>query len=157
MGSAEISDYPVVYCNSGFAQMTGFKRSEVMKLSCDGKFLLGSFAKKEVLERIRDALRCKTSCQEEFIGRKKDGIGLTYWGYDIVRIFFYRENDGGERTYLLLSYSQSNRNIYTEFNKDGGDLIFDLLYAFKLAFRGSTLCKFLYTQGRGLKGSFELI
>ena len=98
VGSAEISDYPVVYCNSGFAQMTGFKRSEVMKLSCDGKFLLGSFAKKEVLERIQDALRCKKSCQEEFIGRKRDGIGLTYWGDDIVRIF-YRENDG--KSHLL--------------------------------------------------------
>lgn len=73
VGSAELSGYPVVYCSSGFSQVTGFNRAEVMKSSCDGRFLLGKSGKKEVSERIQNSLRLKLSCQEEFIGYKKDG------------------------------------------------------------------------------------
>jgi hypothetical protein len=73
VGSAEISDYPVVYCSNGFSEITGFKRSDVMKFSCDGRFLYGSSVKKDVTESIQTALRMKSPCQVEFIGNKKDG------------------------------------------------------------------------------------
>ena len=74
VGSAEIADYPVVYCSNGFSEITGFKRSDVMKFSCDGKFLYGPSVKKEVTESIQTALRMKTSSQVEFVGKKKDGM-----------------------------------------------------------------------------------
>ena len=73
VGSAEIADYPVVYCSNGFSELTGFKRSDVMKFSCDGRFLYSSSVKKDVTESVQTALRTKTSCQVEFIGNKKDG------------------------------------------------------------------------------------
>ena len=73
VGSAEIADYPVVYCSNGFSELTGFKRSDVMKFSCDGRFLYSSSVKKDVTESIQNALRTKSSCQVEFIGSKKDG------------------------------------------------------------------------------------
>ena len=73
VGSAEIADYPVVYCSNGFSELTGFKRSDVMKFSCDGRFLYSSSVKKDVTESVETALRTKTSCQVEFIGNKKDG------------------------------------------------------------------------------------
>ena len=76
VGSAEIADYPVVYCSNGFSEITGFKRSEVMKYSCDGRFLYGSSVKKDVTGSIQTALRMKTSCQVEFIGNKKDGMKI---------------------------------------------------------------------------------
>jgi PAS domain-containing protein len=76
VGSAEIADYPVVYCSSGFSEITGFKRSDVMKRSCDGTFLYGSSVKKDVTENIQTALRMKTSAQVEFIGNKKDGMRI---------------------------------------------------------------------------------
>ncbi|CAB3995886.1 potassium voltage-gated channel subfamily H member 5-like isoform X2, partial [Paramuricea clavata] len=78
VGSAEISDYPVVYCSNGFSEITGFKRSDVMKFSCDGRFLYGSSVKKDVTESIQTALRMKSSCQVEFIGNKKDGTSVWY-------------------------------------------------------------------------------
>ncbi|XP_028398501.1 LOW QUALITY PROTEIN: potassium voltage-gated channel subfamily H member 1-like [Dendronephthya gigantea] len=78
VGSAEISDYPVVYCSNGFSEITGFKRSEVMRYSCDGRFLHRSTVKKDVTDSIDDALRTKTSCQVEFIGNKKNGTPVWY-------------------------------------------------------------------------------
>ena len=76
VGSAEIADYPIVYCSNGFSEMTGFKRSEVMRYSCDGRFLQRSTVKKDVTDSIDNALRTKTSCQVEFIGKRKNGEAI---------------------------------------------------------------------------------
>ncbi|GAB4203455.1 MAG: hypothetical protein Fur006_57790 [Coleofasciculaceae cyanobacterium] len=68
-------DNPVIYVNSGFERITGYKREEVMGKNC--RFLQGSDTKQPALEELRRAI---VSGQEgQFVLRNYRKDGTLFW------------------------------------------------------------------------------
>ncbi|MGC9454432.1 MAG: SpoIIE family protein phosphatase [Phycisphaerae bacterium] len=64
-------DNPLIYCNRGFEQLTGYTRAEAVGTNC--RFLQGPGTDAASLAEIRSALRDGHPCRVELLNYRKDG------------------------------------------------------------------------------------
>lgn len=66
-----IADLPIVACNDGFLEMTGYERDEVIGRNC--RFLSGPETEPWLSERMRTGIRQRRPVQVEITNYRKDG------------------------------------------------------------------------------------
>jgi methyl-accepting chemotaxis protein PixJ len=71
LADAQQPDYPLIYCNPAFEDMTGYTREETIGRNC--RFLQGADTDPEALDEIRKALREQKGCQVRLKNYRKDG------------------------------------------------------------------------------------
>ncbi len=64
-------DMPVVFCNTGFEEMTGYSSDEVLGRNC--RFLQGDDLKQDAISVMRDAIRRGDECFVTLRNYRKDG------------------------------------------------------------------------------------
>ncbi|VDO04984.1 unnamed protein product [Rodentolepis nana] len=74
--NARIVDYPIVYCNEGFAKMTGYSRVDIMQKSGNCSYLCGDQTTQEMKDRLMQALDSQTKEQLEILLYKKNRTPL---------------------------------------------------------------------------------
>ncbi|VDO20883.1 unnamed protein product [Brugia timori] len=62
LANAQIVEYPIVYCNDGFAKMVGYSRAEIMQKPCSLSFMHAEYSGPEAVKKIQNAL---DMCQHE--------------------------------------------------------------------------------------------
>ncbi|QAS52528.1 PAS domain-containing protein [Halobacillus litoralis] len=67
----EQEDNPMIYCNKGFQELTGYESDEILGQNC--RFLQGDDTSQSQVERIRDGLKNFQSVQIEIKNYRKDG------------------------------------------------------------------------------------
>lgn len=70
--NARIVDYPIVYCNEGFAKMTGYSRMDIMQKSGNCSHLYGDHTTQEMKDRLVQALDNQNKEQLEILLYKKN-------------------------------------------------------------------------------------
>ncbi|MDX1705724.1 EAL domain-containing protein [Pseudidiomarina sp.] len=68
---AQQDDFPIIYVNKRFQQITGYSEPEILGVNC--RFLQGPETAAESVARIRSALRMKTELRIEVLNYRKDG------------------------------------------------------------------------------------
>lgn len=64
-------DYPIVYCNKAFEDLTGYSRNEIIGHNC--RFLQGTDDNEEQRKIIKESLQLGLNCEIEIKNYKKDG------------------------------------------------------------------------------------
>ena len=72
IANAQIETYPIIFCNDGFCDLTGFSRAEVMQKSCLCEFLHCSSTSTYSVLQIKEALRGTEEKQVEVMYSRKD-------------------------------------------------------------------------------------
>ncbi|MBN8237006.1 PAS domain-containing protein [Halobacillus kuroshimensis] len=67
----EQEDNPMIYCNKGFEELTGYKAEEILGRNC--RFLQGEDTSESQVERIREGLDSKEPILLEIKNYRKDG------------------------------------------------------------------------------------
>lgn len=75
IANAQIETYPIIFCNDGFCELTGFSRAEVMQKSCLCEFLHCSSTSTYSVLQIKEALQGTEEKQVEIMYSRKDGKG----------------------------------------------------------------------------------
>ncbi|XP_061180002.1 potassium voltage-gated channel subfamily H member 6-like [Saccostrea echinata] len=73
IANAQIETYPIIFCNDGFCELTGYSRAEVMQKSCLCEFLHGPTTSTYSILQMKDALRGTEEKQVEVMYTRKDG------------------------------------------------------------------------------------
>ena len=68
---AQLPDYPIIYVNSGYEQLTGYKASEIIGKNC--RFLQGKNIDQPEKAKIKQALATNTECEVLLQNYRKDG------------------------------------------------------------------------------------
>jgi PAS domain S-box-containing protein len=68
-------DNPIIYANSGFEKLTGYRVGDVLGINC--RFLQGPDTDPETVAEIRKALLEERDCTVEILNYRKDGS--TFW------------------------------------------------------------------------------
>jgi len=72
LANARIVEFPVVYCNEGLCQLTGFDRSELMQKPAVCNAMHGAETSPECTARLHDAMEKQISDQFEIQLYKKN-------------------------------------------------------------------------------------
>ncbi|CAH8590095.1 unnamed protein product [Dicrocoelium dendriticum] len=72
LANARIVDYPIVYCNEGFARLVGYSRVDIMQKSGNCVYFYGEQTTQEMRDRLLKALDTQTADQIEMIFYKKN-------------------------------------------------------------------------------------
>lgn len=64
-------DNPIIYCNKGFEQITGYKRTEIIGRNC--RFLQRADRQQQARKTLKDAVKNEQSCVVILRNYKKDG------------------------------------------------------------------------------------
>ena len=75
IADASARDYPLVYANDAFLELTGYERHEVIGANC--RFMRGPETDLEASARIREAIEQGTSTTVELLNYKRNGT--TFW------------------------------------------------------------------------------
>ena len=75
IADAQAPDFPIIYVNSGFVQITGYQPAEVIGRSC--RFLQGPKTDPAANAEIRSKLQQGQPCQVEILNYRKDGT--SFW------------------------------------------------------------------------------
>jgi PAS domain S-box-containing protein len=75
IADARLPDNPIIYANAAFERLTGYSSEEVVGLNC--RFLQGPNTDREMLDRLRSAIRHKQSCTVQLLNYRKNGT--TFW------------------------------------------------------------------------------
>ncbi|XP_052246974.1 potassium voltage-gated channel subfamily H member 6-like [Dreissena polymorpha] len=73
IANAQIESSPVIFCNDGFCELSGYSRAEVMQKACLCDFLHGPLTSAMAIMQIRDALQGSEEKQVEILYYKKEG------------------------------------------------------------------------------------
>jgi PAS domain S-box-containing protein len=68
---AQQPDMPIIFCNTGFEEMTGYSSDEVLGRNC--RFLQGDDLKQDAISVMRDAIRRGDECFVTLRNYRKDG------------------------------------------------------------------------------------
>jgi PAS domain S-box-containing protein len=82
------SDYPLVFCNQAFCQLTGYEEDEVFGRNC--RFLQGPRTDPATVAVLRTALAAGTNAHVELWNYRKDGS--TFWNSMFMSPVFDAEN-----------------------------------------------------------------
>ncbi|KAL5107495.1 Potassium voltage-gated channel protein eag [Taenia crassiceps] len=97
--NARIVDYPIVYCNEGFAKMTGYSRVDIMQKSGNCSYLYGEQTTQEMRDRLMQALDNQTKEQLEILLYKKNRTPLWLMIYIAPVV-----NERAETVLMLLTF-----------------------------------------------------
>lgn len=64
-------DFPIVYCNAAFLELTGYTKQETLGRNC--RFLQGNDRNQEAIQQLRDAISNGTECTTTLRNYRKDG------------------------------------------------------------------------------------
>ncbi|XP_059148372.1 potassium voltage-gated channel subfamily H member 2-like [Physella acuta] len=73
IANAQVETVPIIFCNDGFCELTGYSRAEVMQRSSLCDFLHGPLTNSLAISQIRDFLQGSEENQVEILYYKKDG------------------------------------------------------------------------------------
>ena len=73
IANAQIETNPVIFCNDGFCELSGYSRAEVMQKTCVCDFMHGPLTSSAAMLQIKDALLGSEEKQVEILYYKKDG------------------------------------------------------------------------------------
>ena len=71
IADAQQPDYPIIYCNPAFEEITGYSQAEILGRNC--RFLQGPATDPTVTVQIRDALQNGRECRVVLKNYRKDG------------------------------------------------------------------------------------
>jgi PAS domain-containing protein len=74
IANAQVESRPVIFCNDGFCELSGYTRAEVMQKPCTCEFLHGPLTTSYAIRQIKDALNGSDEKQVEVLFYKKDGM-----------------------------------------------------------------------------------
>ena len=78
LSNVRLLDHPVVYCSSGFTQLTGWSRHDVLRRSSTCSMMHGPLTDKDAVARLRHALQSDTAT-EPFEIVLYSNNGQFYW------------------------------------------------------------------------------
>ncbi|CAL1528803.1 unnamed protein product, partial [Lymnaea stagnalis] len=73
IANAQVETVPIIFCNDGFCELTGYSRAEVMQKSSLCDFLHGPLTSSYAISQIKDFLQGSEENQVEILYYKKDG------------------------------------------------------------------------------------
>lgn len=73
IANAQVETGPIIFCNDGFCELTGYSRAEVMQKCCVCDFLHGPLTSTLAILQIKEALLGSEEKQVEILYYKKDG------------------------------------------------------------------------------------
>ncbi|XP_046350011.2 potassium voltage-gated channel subfamily H member 6-like isoform X1 [Haliotis rufescens] len=73
IANAQVETVPIIFCNDGFCELSGYSRAEVMQKSSLCDFLHGPLTGHYAIVQIREALQGSEEKQVEILYYKKDG------------------------------------------------------------------------------------
>jgi len=94
ISDAKLPHYPVIYVNSAFEQITGYKATEVVGRNC--RFLLGNDTQQSAIEELRSALKAGKNCKVILRNYRKDGS--LFWNQLSVSPIY---NDNGQLSHFI--------------------------------------------------------
>ena len=87
IANAEVENKPIIFCNDGFCDLSGYARADVMQKPCTCDFLHGPLTSSYSIRHIKNAL---DGCEEQQVEAqyyKKDGkLDLISF---IYRVFYF--------------------------------------------------------------------
>lgn len=99
LANSQIWDWPIVYANEGFCQVTGISRAEMMTHSCVCEFMHGHLTSVDTVNRMREGLEKQLPSRFELLlydkqGKMRNILGLndfttTQPTTTIVKIFSF--------------------------------------------------------------------
>jgi len=78
LANARLVDFPVVYCNEGLCQLTGFDRSDLMQKPATCSSMHGEQTSPESIARLHEAMEKQISDQFEMQLYRKNSNALFY-------------------------------------------------------------------------------
>ncbi|KAK3587810.1 hypothetical protein CHS0354_019676 [Potamilus streckersoni] len=105
IANAQIESNPIIFCNDGFCELTGYSRAEVMQKSCLCDFLHGPQTNAYVILQIKDALQGLEEKQVEILYYKKDGNKFL-----CSVLIAPVKNEGGEIIMFIINYEDITDN-----------------------------------------------
>ncbi|XP_078320840.1 voltage-gated inwardly rectifying potassium channel KCNH6-like isoform X5 [Crassostrea virginica] len=99
IANAQIETYPIIFCNDGFCDLTGFSRAEVMQKSCLCEFLHCSSTSTYSVLQIKEALRGTEEKQVEVMYSRKDSSRFL-----CSVLFAPVKNEQGEIIMFIINY-----------------------------------------------------
>ena len=88
IANAQVENIPIIFCNDGFCELTGYSRAEVMQKSCLCDFLHGPLTNAYAIVQIKEALQGSEEKQVEILYYKKDGKFPKFSTYSKSPILF---------------------------------------------------------------------
>ena len=73
LGNAQVADLPIIYCNDGFCELTGYSRAELVQKHCSCDFLCGENTNEFSAKEVKEALRGHEEKHVEILYYRKDG------------------------------------------------------------------------------------
>ncbi|XP_055885138.1 potassium voltage-gated channel subfamily H member 6-like isoform X4 [Biomphalaria glabrata] len=73
IANAQVETVPIIFCNDGFCELTGYSRAEVMQKSSLCDFLHGPLTNSFAISQIKEFLQGSEENQVEILYYKKDG------------------------------------------------------------------------------------
>ena len=87
LANARIVDFPLVYCNEGLCQLTGFERSELMQKPAVCTVMHGERTSTESIARLEDAMDKQLADQFEIqLYKKNSTTRLGFFLYSLQRL-----------------------------------------------------------------------
>ena len=83
IANAQVEQKPIIFCNDGFCELSGYSRAEVMQKACTCDFLHGPLTTSYAIRQIKDALSASDEKQVAVLYYKKDGE----WRYLSIYLF----------------------------------------------------------------------
>ena len=68
-----MADLPIIYCNDGFCELTGYSRAELVQRHCSCDFLCGENTNEFAAREVKNALRGQDEKHVEILYYRKDG------------------------------------------------------------------------------------
>ncbi|KAI8792808.1 potassium voltage-gated channel subfamily H member 6 isoform X2, partial [Biomphalaria glabrata] len=72
IANAQVETVPIIFCNDGFCELTGYSRAEVMQKSSLCDFLHGPLTNSFAISQIKEFLQGSEENQVEILYYKKD-------------------------------------------------------------------------------------
>ena len=83
IANAQVDSRPIIFCNDGFCELSGYSRAEVMQKPCTCDFLHGPLTTSYAIRHIKEALNGSEEKQVEVLYYRKDSKFL-------IKIFFFQ-------------------------------------------------------------------
>nr|AHX24685.1 Erg1 [Nematostella vectensis] len=73
LGNAQADGLPIIYCNEGFCELTGYSRAELVQRNCSCDFLCGQGTNEVAKQDVKNALKGTVERHIEILYYRKDG------------------------------------------------------------------------------------